>query len=166
MTQKQDFAALVNGYQAGIWRYLRALGCEREMAEDLTQETFLSVYRRPFDQRNPVSTAAYLRKVAHNLFISAKRKVSVRPTTWSLSEIDQDWSSLAGHDGGDELKQALKECFKVLDQRAQKALKLQVAARAKRNEIAKILEIADEGVKSLLSRSKSKLRACIERKMQ
>ena len=38
-----DAAQLIREHQAGVWRYLRVLGCSRELAEDLTQETFLAV---------------------------------------------------------------------------------------------------------------------------
>ena len=43
-----DVARLVREHQAGVWRYLRVLGCPATEAEDLTQETFLAVLTRPF----------------------------------------------------------------------------------------------------------------------
>ena len=43
-----DPVVLIQTYQAGIWRYLRALGCDSAQAEDITQETFLNVLQKPF----------------------------------------------------------------------------------------------------------------------
>ena len=60
---------LIQKYQNGIWRYLRVLGCEASLADDITQETFLRVIRKGFEQYNDAATAGYLRKVAYNLFI-------------------------------------------------------------------------------------------------
>ena len=39
---------LARRHQAGVWRYLRLLGCAPDLADDLVQETFLQVLRRPF----------------------------------------------------------------------------------------------------------------------
>src|SRR5437867_2915957 len=69
-----DVARLVRDHQAGLWRYLRVLGCTASQAEDLTQETFLAVLQKPFQEFSTRATAAYLRQVARNLFISSRRR--------------------------------------------------------------------------------------------
>ena len=37
-----DPVQLIETYQAGVWRYLRAMGCEASLADDLTQEVNLA----------------------------------------------------------------------------------------------------------------------------
>ncbi|HRJ79073.1 MAG TPA: sigma-70 family RNA polymerase sigma factor, partial [Planctomycetota bacterium] len=69
-----DVEALIVAHQAGVWRYLRYLGCDRAQADDLTQETFLQVLRHGFEQRGERETAAYLRKVARNCFLMSVRR--------------------------------------------------------------------------------------------
>ena len=69
-----DPVRLIEQHQAGVWRYLRALGCNATEADDLTQETFLAVIQKPFEDYNSAATAGYLRKVAHNLFITVRRR--------------------------------------------------------------------------------------------
>ena len=69
-----DPLRLIQTYQAGVWRYLRALGCEATLAEDLTQDTFVAVLQRPFNDVSPAATSAYLRKTALNLLISHQRR--------------------------------------------------------------------------------------------
>src|SRR5690349_13395425 len=95
-----DVARLVQSHQAGVWRYLRALGCDSSLAEDLTQETFLAVLEKPFADFNPAATAAYLRTVARNLFISFQRRASRQVSVADLDELDVDWSRWAGDDAG------------------------------------------------------------------
>ena len=56
---------LIRKYQHGIWRYLRVLGCEASLAEDITQETFLRVIRKGFEQYNEAATAGYLLSLIH-----------------------------------------------------------------------------------------------------
>ena len=43
MFTETEFVAIVNRHQAGVWRYLRLLGCEAALADDLTQDTFVRV---------------------------------------------------------------------------------------------------------------------------
>ena len=71
--QKLDLAALMREHQAGVWRFLRALGAETHLADDLTQETFLALYRSEFEQRSRGQTVAWLRIVAKNLFLKSRR---------------------------------------------------------------------------------------------
>ncbi|HEX7449919.1 MAG TPA: sigma factor, partial [Pirellulales bacterium] len=59
-----DAARLIEEHQAGVWRYLRVLGCNAAEAEDLTQDTFLAVLEKPFHDYQRAATAAYLRQVA------------------------------------------------------------------------------------------------------
>jgi RNA polymerase sigma-70 factor, ECF subfamily len=63
---ERDAAEVVRRYQAEVWRYLRYLGASAELADDLTQETFLQFLRAPYEERGPGSRAAWLRTVARN----------------------------------------------------------------------------------------------------
>lgn len=67
------FEHLVRAYQAPIWRFLRHLLGDAELAEDVTQETFVRVHRRlrTFDGRSRFST--WLFQVARNAGIDALR---------------------------------------------------------------------------------------------
>ena len=91
-----DPVRLIETYQAGVWRYLRALGCESALAEDLTQDTFLAVLQRPFQDINPAATAAYLRKTAFNLFISHQRRAGKVTAVEDVEELDRTWAQWAG----------------------------------------------------------------------
>ena len=159
-----DPAALIEQHQAGIWRYLRALGCERELANDITQDTFLAVLEKPFDDYNPQATAAYLRKVARNLFISAMRRAGRVVVVEDVEAIDITWARWMGEDNGEELLEKLKECLAELTDRARWALEMRFRDRLPRIKIADNLGITEHGAKNLMQRAKKQLRACIETK--
>ncbi len=161
-----DVARLVRTYQAGVWRYLRALGCDASSAEDLTQETFLAVLEKPFTDFNPPATAAYLRTVARNLFISAQRRASRMVAVADLDELDLDWSRWAGDDAGQQLLLTLQECLKALGEKAKQAIELRYREEASRAGIAASLGMSEDGAKNLLQRAKQQLRECIERKLK
>jgi len=159
-----DPVRLIESHQAGVWRYLRALGCDPSSADDFTQETFLTVLQKPFDDYNHAATASYLRRVAHNLFISQKRREGKVVAAADVEEVASFFESWATNDNGEELLEALKDCFGRLKERAQLALNLRFHERKSRAEIAAALEITEHGAKNLMQRAKKQLRDCIESK--
>ncbi len=162
-----DVALLVREHQAGLWRYLRYLGCAPVEAEDLVQETFLSVLRRPFEDQGPAATAGYLRTAARHFFLKHRERGAraVQLGERELERAEETWSRAAGDDGGDGYLAALRRCLGSLDGRTRRALDLQYRDGASRSGIGAALELSDDGVKSLVRRARATLRACIERSL-
>ncbi len=161
-----DPVRLIQAYQAGVWRYLRALGCEAALAEDLTQDTFLAVLQRPFQDINPAATAVYLRKTAFNLFISHQRRSGKVTAVEDIEGLDRTWSQWAGNDHGESLLEALRDCLQGLTRRARMALEMRFRGDHSRADIASALEITEHGAKNLMQRAKQQLRDCIDLKMK
>lgn len=160
-----DPATLIERYQTGIWRYLRALGCDPAEADDLTQETFLAVLQHTFVDNGPAAVAAYLRRVAHNLLVSARRRAGKVMAVEDIEQFDRAWEDWAGIDEGEARLEALRECLQQLTDRARMALDMRFRDRSSRSEIAVALGITEHGAKNLMQRAKQQLRVCIERKM-
>jgi RNA polymerase sigma-70 factor, ECF subfamily len=78
------FEQLVRAYQAPVWRFLRRLLGDAQLAEDVTQETFVRVHTRlpTFDGRSRFTT--WLFRVAHNAGIDAARARQRRDRLGSL----------------------------------------------------------------------------------
>lgn len=158
-------AALVRAHQAGLWRYLRFLGCQPAEAEDLVQETFLAVFREGFEVRSPAQTAAYLRAVARNRFLMVRRRERNRPWAVDIEVAEGVWARATRDDLSDYLV-ALADCLQTaVTARVRQALELQYRDGASRAEIANHLGLAVEGVKTLLRRARSALRDCVEKKL-
>ncbi len=158
-------AALVRSHQAGVWRYLRYLGCCAMEADDLTQETFLVVFRDGFEDRSSVQTAAYLRTVARNRLLTVRRSQKKAPEV-DLEAAEAVWVETVGERGMDDYLVALEDCLAVgVTPRVRRALEMLYRDRLSRSEIADELEMAVEGVKTLLRRARSALRECVERKL-
>ena len=160
-----DPARLVERHQAGVWRYLRALGCEASLAEDLTQETFLAVLRQPFEDYSEAATAAYLRRTARNLYVNSHRRAGKVLAVEDVEKVDRSWTEWAGEDNGEALLEALRDCVQHLSERARLALDLRFRDRESRANIAGRLQISENGAKNLMQRAKQKLRICIEGKL-
>ncbi|MEQ8789864.1 MAG: sigma-70 family RNA polymerase sigma factor [Pirellulaceae bacterium] len=154
-------AELVQRHQADVWRYLRLLGCDDSLADDLTQETFLEVLRRKFEYRGRSAAGAYLRKVARNRLLMAVRKTRRGPTLEQIEAADAVWAETFGDDGNEYLA-ALDDCLGQLDGRPAEVVELQYRQGLSREEIAERLTMKPEGVKTLLRRTREVLRRCIE----
>ena len=148
-----------------VWRYLRALGADAALADDLTQDTFLEIMRRPLEQYSDSATASYLRRVAHNFFISRRRRDARMTITAHAEQFETAWIRWAGFDSGSELLESLKDCFNRLSDRAQLALRLRFDCESSRQEIAEKLQISEHGAKNLMQRAKTQLRECLEKKL-
>jgi RNA polymerase sigma-70 factor (ECF subfamily) len=161
-----DPARLIEAHQAGVWRYLRALGCEPALADDLTQDTFLAILQVPFQDFSHSATAAYLRKTAFNSLVSYKRRAKRAISVDELEVVDENWSRWAADDNAEALLEALRDCFKGLGERAKLALELRFREKRSRSSIAASLQMTEHGAKNLMQRAKHKLRQCIESKLE
>lgn len=166
MEQGLDIESLVRAHQADIWRFLRALSCSAHEAEDLTQETFLEVMRKPFEQRSEASTAAYLRLVAKHRLFMERRKQGRMKELEALEGIEEQWAEFARDDGGEGRVEALKQCMQGLEERELRALDMRYRLNLPREEIARALGLSDGGVKNLMERARDKLKQCVERKLR
>src|SRR5205814_2278469 len=148
--ERPSAAELVQEHQGGVWRYLRYLGASEALADDLTQETFLAVLRKPFEYQGPAETAGYLRTVARRQFLLAIRKDRRGITPEQLETAESVWLETVG-DGpagwGDEYLDALADCLEQLDGRAKAAVDGRYRLDQSRADLAATLGLTEDGVK-------------------
>lgn len=159
-------AELVRLHQAGLWRYLRFLGCDRSQADDLVQEVFLAVWRKGFEDRGTAATSAYLRITARNLFVSSIRRAERDPVIDHAELADDVWVQFAAEDGGNAWLDALRDCVSPLEGRSRAVIDGHYRENRSRAELAEQLEMTEDGVKSLLRRTRDLLRKCVAGKLQ
>lgn len=159
---RDELEALVEAHQSEVWWYLRFLGAASALADDLTQETFLSVMRHPFEQRDPRSSAAYLRRVARNHFVSHCRRNRREMEIRDIQKSEVVWATFEPSDARLDL---LRGCLSRLGAKARRAIDLRYRAGAGRDAIARELGAGEEAVKKLLQRALAALADCMERKL-
>ena len=159
-----DDATLVRRHQASVWRFLRWLGCDPALADDLTQDTFVRLLRhRPagLDGRDP---APWLRQTALNLFRT--QRVRARPGV-PLDEthaVDAAWQRWLARAADGDANDALADCLRALAPRSRDALDLHYRHGATLPAIAAATDLSVAGVKSLLARARAQLALCIGRR--
>jgi RNA polymerase sigma-70 factor (ECF subfamily) len=165
--RKVEIADLVSEHQADVWRYLRFLGCDPSEAEDLAQEVFLEVIRRPFEHRSRQQSAAYLRRVARSRLLMLRRSQGRNPVQASLEKSESIWAATTEEDGSLEpYLDALRRCLEMaINDRQRRAVNMLYRHGESREQIAEALELTIEGVKTLLRRARGALRDCVKGKL-
>lgn len=157
-----DWAALVRTHQAEVWRYLRYLGADATEADDLTQETFLVIARSALVEESPQQTAGYLRTTARRQLLMLRRKQKRRCETENLEAAESVWAASFTSNPWDDHVEAARGCVEKLEGRVRRAIDLSYRESQSREAIAEALGLTADGVKTLLRRTREKLRACIE----
>jgi RNA polymerase sigma-70 factor (ECF subfamily) len=163
MPVKLDASALVARHQVEIWRYLRFLGCDPHQAEDLAQDTFLSVLRNPFADRGRAASASYLRRVARNLLLKSKRGTG---SGAEFDEMEASWQRYRGEDGGNTYVEALDACVQGLEGKGRQVMQLIYQQGCSLQAAAAALGLRVNGVRTLLQRVRQGLRSCVTRRMR
>lgn len=159
-----DLTRLVRDHQAGVWRYLRYLGADPPEADDLTQETFLALARSGFVEQTTAQTNVYLRTTARRQLLMLRRTQRRRINTVDLDAADAVWGQ-AFEDANpwEDHLEAARGCVEKLDGRAKRAIDLAYRQGEGREAMAEKLAMKPDGVKTLLRRTRAKLRECIEK---
>lgn len=171
------FAELVHQYQPMIFSVIRRMVRDEEEARDITQETFLNVYRHFSHFRGESSLKTWLFRVAINQAHNAKRwwRRRRRSETTSLDESSDERGAVGArlvsssetpeaaalaHERRRQLERALaglKQDFRI-------AVILRDIEGLAYEEIAAILEVSIGTVKSRIARGREMLRASLSRR--
>ncbi len=160
-------AAFVGRHQAAVWRWLRALGCEPNRAEEHCQDALLAALHHGLDRRSDAEAATWLRTASKNLFWMRLRHERRQPPVVAIEAIEADWQRLrVDHDGGNAALTALGACLERLPARERQLVELRYRAQQDRTAMARELGIGEAGIKVALRRARARLRTCIEQRLQ
>jgi RNA polymerase sigma-70 factor (ECF subfamily) len=169
---RDSLEALVRTHQAEVYTYIHYLGAPPDVAEDLAQETFLVAFRKavPPDVVERSKQAAWLRGIARNLFLQycdRKRTSRVKADSESVERAEAVWQGqFLRDDDGLDYMEALGKCLERLSEDHRRALDLRYTQNKSRTEMASLLNMTEDGIKSLLRRIRASLADCIRKRLQ
>ncbi len=170
------FEELVVRYQGRLVRVLEHMVGRRELAEDLAQDVFLRVYRSRQTYVPGAKFATWLFTIANNVACNALRDRSRRPEV-----------TLASHESGPlgvrpmerlvqasssgmptrqidkaEIQDVVRMAMESLSERQRQAVLLNKFEGMSYADIADVMELSPQAIKSLLSRARENLRQILE----
>jgi RNA polymerase sigma-70 factor, ECF subfamily len=161
-TPRIDTAADHASALVQVRRYLRFLGAGRGAVDDLAQETMLTALRHWREASPPLP---WLLATARNHLRMHWRTKGNRREIADVDRLHRMWIEQAGDDAGEAQRAALRECLALLPERSRQLIDLRYGSALPREAIAQRLGLRDEGVKSLLTRVRDALAACVRRRL-
>ncbi len=155
----QAFSEIYEHYYTPVYRYVYLRTRDKELSEDILQETFLKAYRSlssfVFGRTDPL---AYFFTIARNTLIDHSRKK--RPTRISseLAENQPDFRTPESEARTQEDVKELKRLLDMLGEEQREAIVLRFISGHSNKEIAILMDRSEAAVRQLQSRGMRALR--------
>jgi RNA polymerase sigma-70 factor (ECF subfamily) len=181
--QKDDasaFEELMFRFQGRVQSLFRHLVGNREMAEDLTQDVFLRVFRARKSYQPNAKFVTWLFTIANNVALNQLRSQRRKPKTQFGGESSDDGSTLepaeviaAGSEAmparqldKSELREMVRLAVEALNERQRMAVLLNRFEGMSYAEVADVMQLSPQAVKSLLCRAHIQLRNLLQKYVQ
>ena len=166
--QKDFVSALFVQNSPRIRGFILTLVPNMEFADDVLQETFLTVTSKADDFARGSNFVAWACRIAQFKVLEESRSRSRKGGILSPEVIEAICSSdsLDIDSQLDEQLEALKHCLHQLAPHAQQAFELRYKSAHKVSEIAKILDWSVDSVSVILSRGRNSLRNCVTSRLE
>ena len=146
---QRAFDQLVRKYQSPVRRFLLNLTLGNEtLSDDLAQDTFLKAYEHITQFKGIASFQTWLFRIAYNVFYDYKRK---------KTELTRDQQPASSYTSSASLKMDIRTALAQLKEDERACVTLQLIDGYSIDEIANILGMPANTVKSHLRRGKEKL---------
>ena len=172
------FETLVETWAPVLVSFMFRFVGSASVAEDLSQEAFMKVYRAAPDYEPKAGFKTWLLTIATNLCLNQKRWDSKRRHFSLDAAIENgDGKSFAGDLSADaetpreeaerrELREKVKEAILALPEQQRAAMVLARYERMSYAGIGEVMRVSAMAVKSLLNRAKENLRERLERELK
>jgi RNA polymerase sigma-70 factor (ECF subfamily) len=155
-----DFASLVRQHQAMVFSIAWHLLRDRAVAEELSQDVFLSLHQHLADLESPEHVLFWLRRVTSNRALDEARRRQRRP----MVSLENAPEPVAVSSTGDPLLgTALRKLVAALPEKSRAIVVLRYQEDLDPAEIARVLGIPLGTVKSQLQRALALLREKLSR---
>jgi RNA polymerase sigma-70 factor (ECF subfamily) len=159
---EDTFRAFYDRTARGVWAYLARVTGDRQLADDLLQETFYRFLRAAAKHENEPHRRNSLYRIATNLARDARRRSLVR-ASFSVSPNDIEGVPSSDRGGAPERIADFTEAMSHLKPRERAMLWLAYAEGASHREIADVLGLRPGSLKTMLFRARRRLAVLLNR---
>ncbi len=176
-SSKNDIISWVNLYTSDLYAFTLVKVGQKEIAEDLVQETFLSAYQsyQKFEGKSAPKTWLFSilkHKIADHF--RSKYKKSIEPSSsltrnyfdendrWKEECKPVKWPGEKDLPDDPEFKKALNHCMDMLPQKWSSVVRLKFLEEHDSPSVCSTLEITSSNFWQIIHRAKLQLRNCLE----
>ena len=170
---RSAFEALMRKYYPRILNFIYRFVSNRQIAEDLSQDVFMKVYKSAWRYRPRSRFQTWLYTIAKNVCLNELRRKSSRMVSldetheFGESELRKEIADPGSDPGQDLLQKEKATLIQAAINDLSENQKIAVILKRYENfsyaQIAATLNITDKAVKSLLSRAKANLKNKLEK---
>lgn len=165
MTHQEEVHALFLHHSREIRRFILALVPDFSSADDVFQETFLTVSRKADDFQTGSNFLGWVCAIARFKVLEALRSRKGQNQMLSAEVIEALCAGEPSPESEEEKLEVLSRCIGDLPAKTRKVVELRYQQAHKPPEIARYLDWTVESVYVTLSRARSLLRHCMERRL-
>lgn len=158
---QKAFAELVKRYLTAVFRFAYSISQNKELAEDITQETFMLVWENAQKWEPSGQLKSWLFRIARNKTIDTLRRVKPHTDIEKTHVLDTQKSPY-NHALDNEITTILNTQMSLLPERQREAVMLVHFLQCSNIEAAETMKISVDALESLLSRGRKKLRSLLE----
>jgi RNA polymerase sigma-70 factor (ECF subfamily) len=171
---EEGFSYLAGKYHRPILHFLFRMVHNEAIAEELTQEVFLRVYRSRESYRAEAKFTTWLYRIATNLAVNHARDTrhertattvlldAVDPETGTRPDVADDEPSVEHRLLRDERMKAIRAQVMALPERQRMAVVMHKYQGMDYRQIGEVLKLSESATKSLLFRAYQTLRATLK----
>lgn len=156
------FAAIVEQYSSAVYRLARSVVRDPALADDVTQETFIAVWKHLDEYRGEGSMRGWILRIAHNTSVSTLRRIkdsATDPSKLPDAHVEIGVNRVVeGRIAVRELRDALGE----LDELSREIVVLREVEGLSYDDIAETLGVPIPTVKTRLLRARRQLANSLE----
>lgn len=157
---QKAFAELVRRYLTAVFRFTYSVSQNKELAEDVAQETFMLVWQDAQKWEPSGQLKSWLFRVARNKAIDAMRRIKPQMDIAKTSIQDTQkspYTNVLDH----EMTTIIDAKMAQMPERQREAVMLVHFLQCTNIEAAETMEISVDALESLLSRGRKKLRSLL-----
>jgi RNA polymerase sigma-70 factor (ECF subfamily) len=154
--REERFGEFFRAIAPRVFSYFRTRGCDRALAEDLTQEVMLAVYRQAHTLRQKELFRPWLYRIAKNAMLQHVRRTGREIETVQL---DVTFGGMASRAPDPLLPAQFAEWMAFLDAEERRIMMLRYIEELEYHEIAQVLDLPLGTVQWKIFNAKKKLAA-------
>ena len=165
---RDAYREIVKAYGASIGGFIAAYLPQRDLVEDLTQETFIAAYQHLKQFKPDQELGPWLKGIARNKVITHLRqryRHGAALDRLKAEVIEQVADDVGRRQDGDDARSVdrLKQCLEKLPPRLREVVQARYYERRRVGAIAQALGSTASAISSLLFRGRKELETCLGR---